>query len=460
MSILKNIINWVWKNKRLLFVFVFSLLTLVFFGFSRNTIDSIWNYGFSYAIYKGQIPYVDFTMVVTPFYNFVMSIGLNVFSDNIVFLIEQSILITIAFYLLYKMFDDKAWLFLAVMCFPIFVAFCPTYNFFLFFLFVIIYYLEINRKSDFLIGLFLGFMVLTKQTVGPFFLLPSIIIYFKDKDKLLKRLYGFCVPCLCFVVYLLITNSFFKFLDLCLFGLFDFAKENSVFFTPWFFLSIVMLFINIYFVIKDRKNILYWYVLVSFSIMLPIFTRYHFYVYTLFFSLIFISFFEINHKFIKKISLLICLITVTVNFLLTGAYNRIERLSGIKNFSFYYTIKGSKDNLLKIDSLYNYYKKQGDVIMLSTDTSFLKVINDDAFTYFTILNEGNYGFNGTNKMIDRIKKINNSYFMINISDYEFSKNDKVYFYEKSQVDYKVVDFIMSYGKFIEEKYGYYIYFVE
>lgn len=461
MNIFGGFCNFIWQNKRYILVFLFSMLVLVFFGFSRNTFDSIWNYGFSFAMTRGQVPYRDFTMIVPPLYNFVMAIGLKLFStNNVVFLIEQSILITIIFCFLYKMFKEKAWIFLAVMCFPLFVAFCPTYNFFLFFLFVIILYLEKNNKNDYLIGLFLAFMVLTKYTVGFFFLIPGIIVFFKDRKKLLRRLVGFLIPCFIFLIYLLVTKSFIQFIDLCFLGLFDFGKENTIFLTPFFFISLVMFIISILFVVKDRNNIIYWYILFSFSVMLPIFTRYHFYVYMLFFSILLISQdFKISGRFIKNISLLICLITVIFNFFLTGAYKNIERFKGINNFQFYYTLNGSKDSFLEADKLYDKYLKKGNLIVLATNTSFLKIVNEDDFTYFTVLNKGNYGYNGTKKLIKKISKMNDYYCMIFMDDYYIVKKNKSFNYDKSQFDYEVVDYIMAQGEKVEESNGYFIYYI-
>ena len=458
MEILKAILKKIYDNKRLIFVFCFTMLTLVFFAFSRNTFDSIWNYGFSYAIIKGQIPYRDFTMIIPPLYNFIMSLGLNVFSDNLMFLVEHAIMITVLFYYLYKMYRNNAWIILAVMCFPWFIAFCPTYNFFLFFLFVIILYLEKNIKNDFLIGVFLACMVLTKYTVGVFFLIPSIIMYFKEKKSLLKRAFGFVIPCLLFLIYLLITKSFIQFFDLCVFGLFDFAKNNTALFTPLFFISILLFFISVFCVIKDKRNILNWYILFSFSIMLPNASSYHFFVYVMFFSLLFISNnLKINEKYIRNMSLLICLITVLFNFFFSGVYKKIERFSGVNNFKFYFTLEGSKNAYIQTDLLYDKYKKKGNVVVLGSNASFLKVINDDKFTYFTVLNKGNFGFNGTKKMIEIVKKSHNCYFMISKSDYTFAKGNSAIL---TQFDSEIVDFIIDNGLFVEDKDGYWIYYLE
>lgn len=57
-----------------LFLFgVFLLWNLILFPI---TLDEIWNYGFSHSLYSGLVPYKDFNMVITPFYPFLMSIGL------------------------------------------------------------------------------------------------------------------------------------------------------------------------------------------------------------------------------------------------------------------------------------------------------------------------------------------------------------------------------------------------
>ena len=40
------------------------------------SLDEIWNYGFSYNIYNGLVPYKDFNMVMTPIYPMIMSVFL------------------------------------------------------------------------------------------------------------------------------------------------------------------------------------------------------------------------------------------------------------------------------------------------------------------------------------------------------------------------------------------------
>lgn len=106
------------KNLKYIFIFFFSLICM---GVLLTCFDGdvLWNYGFSYAISRGEIPYVDFNMILTPFYSFLMSIGLLFHQNILVFYIENALLIVLLFYLLFQLFRERAWFFLVLLIFPI-----------------------------------------------------------------------------------------------------------------------------------------------------------------------------------------------------------------------------------------------------------------------------------------------------------------------------------------------------
>ena len=106
------------KNYKYLLLFLFFLISLIFFGF--NNTDIIWNYGMAHAIRIGEIPYKDFNIITTPLYPFIMSIGLFIKDSYIVYLLEQSLLLTVYFYLLDKLLKDKIFILLFIFIFPIF----------------------------------------------------------------------------------------------------------------------------------------------------------------------------------------------------------------------------------------------------------------------------------------------------------------------------------------------------
>ena len=121
--------KFVEKNLKYILIFIFFLIIYQFLGFANMYGDPIANYGFSHAIRNGEIPYVDFNTISTPLYAFVMSIGLYLVDNYLMFIIEQSILVTIMFYFLYKMYDKKAYIVLLSLILFGFYGLLPTYNF-------------------------------------------------------------------------------------------------------------------------------------------------------------------------------------------------------------------------------------------------------------------------------------------------------------------------------------------
>ena len=85
------------------------------------------------------------------------------------------------------------------------------------------------------------------------------------------------------------VKSMIPFIDLCILGLFDFASENGKAFNIYFLLFIIMIGITIYFIVKDRKNLVNYYVLAFYSIMIPLFDIYHFMVAFLAFLILILS---------------------------------------------------------------------------------------------------------------------------------------------------------------------------
>ena len=450
MKILKKL----WDNKRYLFIFFFSFFILTFFASNIAVYDSIWNYSFSYAIARGEIPFLDFNMIIPGFYNFIMAIGLKLISNNIlVYFLEQSLLVTISFYFLYKMYDKKAWVYLFAMSLPLFIAFSPTYNFGIFFLATIILYLEKNKKNDYLIGILLGLTVMTKHSIGIFFLIPSLFICFKDYKRLLKRFVGLIIPWVIFLIYLIITGSLYQFLDLCVFGMFDFASNNSDFIPIYCVLSIILLILNIIYIIKNKNDLVGYYVLSSFSVMIPIFGHYHFYIYLIFMSLLVMEKIKFDGRFIRNLSITLSLLLVVLNYFLI-VYPYKHSILKINNFEGIYVYDFTEKNFNVADKLYNKYKKKDKTRFLSSTTVWLNIVNEEDLDYFSVLNIGNHGYNGSNKLLDRVKSKKIKYFIINYDEYLEVKEDG------GQFDIKVLEYIMNNGKLIEEVEQYKVYYME
>ena len=397
----------------ILIIFLFLLFLLFNLILFPTNLDEIWNYGFSHNLYSGLIPYKDFNMVITPFYPFIMSLGFHIFgSSMLVFHIEHAIILICLCVLLFLLIDKKAWFIVALMLFPVNVSF-PSYNIFLYFLLVLIIYLEKEKRSDYLIGFLLGLCVLTKHSVGLCLLLPSLY-YIKDLKKVGRRFLGFIVPLFVFIIYLIITKSMIPFIDLCILGLFDFASENGKAFNIYFLLFIIMIGITIYFIVKDRKNLVNYYVLAFYSIMIPLFDIYHFMVAFLAFLILILS--KVKKDIIKPGLFGISIILFATVLLMDSRFkSKIIYPNNIKHFEYRFI---DYDSILFTNKVNDYIKKNSDreFVFLNSNGYYFRLINDMKISYIDLINAGNFGYNGSDKLLKEIKKRKNSIFLVDKSE--------------------------------------------
>ena len=450
MIIKDTILKFLKDNIKYFVVFSLALFSLVFFA-HLNSYDSIWNYGFSYAFAIGETPFVDFNMITPGFYNFIMSLGLHISHNNLIFLIEQSILITLTFLIVYKMHGKRAWIFLFFMSIFKFYAFAPTYNFFLMFLTILIIYLEKEKKSDYLIGFLLGLCILTKHTVGVFLVIPSFIFYFKDKNRLFKRFIGCLIPCVIFVIYLLIIGAFKEFFDLCILGLFDFASKNSEMIIEYVVFSIILLVLTIVYIVFNKKDMLGYYILSYFSVMIPIFSYYHFSLYLAICSLMLLSILKLPEGYLGILGISITMMTFSFCIIL-NMYDMHGKFLSLHNFNYVYSPwKSFKNNLELLNKLYLKYRKQANTNIISSKSVWIKVSNEEKLNYYMLPLTGNFGYNGTKKMIDRVNSESSIYYIIDMSEYKSTKN------YSGQFDVELCDYIINNGELVEKKGKYEVY---
>lgn len=400
----------------ILFLFFLYSLTIsynIFFG------DTIVNYGFSYAISKGEIPYNDFNLIIPLFSPLLYSLSL-IFTKNIIsYFIMQSILLVVLFEVLEKFISKKVYILLplTVIGYPLclFSIFFPGYNFILLFLIIIMMFLENRNSNDYLIGFIIGLSIITKHTIGIFLILPSLIYINKNYHKILKRLLGLLIPCCLFLIYLIFTKSFNNFFNLCFMGLFDFAKTN-------FYLknktTLIILLIGIiylvYSIFKRKNDINNYYILISLLFIYPLIDDYHL-SHFIFLELILLLTnlkLNINNKFLVKSSLIFTsLFTIIWTFIVFyyGDYKFIN----FPNYPLRY-INNSDYKTYK--ELKKYIEKNNKSIILfsiGTENYFYKITNNLDITYFDLPNYGNYGYDSYNMMIKKFNKLNDTIILIN-----------------------------------------------
>lgn len=408
--------------KKIIKYIILFILILIFQIFLPLDLDEIWNYGFAHNIATGLIPYKDFNMVITPLYPFLCSIFLIIKSNLIIVQILQSILILVSFYLCEKMYKEKANI-LLILLFCFFNCIYPSYNSFLLFLLILLCYLESSNKNDYIIGFILGLMILTKQSVG-ICILTSSILYLcinKKLNKIPKRLIGVFIPVTIFVIYLFISNSYNEFLDLCIYGLYDFGKYNRLDFNFIYVLFLVSLIIIIYLIIKKKDNYIYWYLLAFLSIDVPMFDINHFnyfiIVFTIFVIIPKIKNIKINYNIITIVVLIGINIIVISNAIEKEAFYYPNK---VNHFEYKYISKKHEKELSKIKNIYNKYKNY-NIVFLSRSSYLYKIMSNKKITYLDLISKGNFGYNGKDKLYKELDKQKNTLFVVQTT---FTKNDQ------------------------------------
>lgn len=437
--------------KKLKYLLVFIMILLFNLLCSPINVDEIWNYGFSVNIYRGLVPYLDFNMVLTPFYPFFMSLFFHVFGSSILtFHVVNAVILTFCFFLLDQMYQEKSYLFFLFFFFPVNYAF-PNYNLFLFVLLVIIIYMEENFVSKYswahyAIGFMLGLCLLTKQTVGFCLLLPSLY-YVKQKKVLLQRFLGFLVPVGIFVIYLLLTGSFYSFINLCVLGLFEFSGNHKL--KPILgTLAILMIFATIYFIKKDPKDLINYYALCFYTLIIPIVDVYHFFIAFLAFLLVICKKIKKQYIHYAPFSIISVLVLAVLN-----AYNNHFSFSNypndINHFEYRYI---NPYNYRFTKDVLNYLEKNKDkkIMFINSDGYYFKLITDMDISYVDLINQGNLGYHGGEYLLDVVKESKDVLFLVNPNEYGGYR----------QTDQNVIKYVLTKGKKIKDLGLYDVYVLE
>ena len=441
-----------WK-KVIKYSFIFLFLLVFNLICSPLNLDEVWNFGFVNNMYRGEVAYLDFNMVIPPFYPWLMSLFFHLFSANmLVFHIANAFILTGVVFLLEQMYREKMWIIFLFLFFPINVS-MPNYNIFLFALLVLILFLEEKcQKSNSLwyhssIGFLLGCSILVKHTVGLFLVIPSIIFYWKDKKYLIIRFFFILLPCLCFLVSLFVTNSFSSFVNLCLLGLFDFTGNQKIFHFLGLVFVIMVLF-TIYFIWKDRGDILNVYTLCFYSIAIPIIDFYHFFVAFLAFLLMILK--KVKRRYLNYGLLSICSV-LFIGFL-NARFNQFDFKNypnNINHFEYRYLTYDSYQFTLDVLNYVSQHKDK-NIIYLVPDAYYFKIILDEKCGYFDLINQGNLGYHGSSWLVNEIKNMKNTLFLVNPGELGSG----------NQIDQNALSYVLSNGEKIDSVGIYDVYVLE
>lgn len=438
-----------------LVIFIVSFLTIHVLGFVNGYGDPINSYGFAKAISMGQIPYLEFNTISTPLYAMYQSLFLHIFDDFIMVNFSHALVIAVAVVLLYKLFGKKSLLLLLVVtCFQ-YKNIVPTYNSFSIFFIILLMYMEKEHSDkDLLIGILIALSVMAKQTVGCFMIIPSIIFYRKDLKKLFKRFLGFLIPCFIFLIYLLVNGALYQFFDLCLFGLFDFMNNNGVggghINILWVILSITLFIIGLIIIFKNKNDINNYYLISGILFAFPLFDVTHFAFWLTCFAMMILPLIKKYERYIVSISIATSIVVVVICFSFVVSISDLVIMKELDHFRFNIHRKDIYNSLLSFDEFVDSYD---DAVVIGYYSMNYTIINDRKFSYFDVLYDGNYGYNGIKKMKKKIDGMHNQIFVISMNDYKNSD-------EFSQFSKELAKYIMYNSKKIDSKYGFVVYYKE
>lgn len=385
------------KKKIALFVILFLLFFLFSFFLSSPTSDEIWNYGFSYNIASGLVPYVDFGLLQTPLYFFYEGLALSLFESHlVVFHLANALLTATTCMLFMRLFGKNC-----LLLFFFFLEFwIPTYSLMCLTGLSVVCLLEKRENPDFLLGIVLGLLVLTKQNVGAVLLFVGMCS--KSWSKVGKRCMGAVLVGLFFFTYLFLTRSLEGFINYAVLGVFEFTKNTLV--VPLvlviFFLGLLALGWAFWKYPEDRNLLKY---IVAFQIMaVPLFDGYH----------VLFSLFPIGCYYLSKITLPRTVIVIgAIVFIFLNLQSSFPSIK--EGETYHHPISFMAGRKLHI-GLSKELKRVGDyieqnpsekVFFLDYNAFLVRLELGQNPNQFDYMLEGNMGYQGTKNMIVSLEKI-------------------------------------------------------
>lgn len=498
----------------LLFVFILAIMLGLILKNPIYNLDEIWNYNFAHEIVRGLIPYKDINMVITPLFPYLIAGLLKIFGDElIVFRVIEALLMTSIFFITYKILNKiqgkKLYSIISVLLiielYKDYIAL--DYNFLCLFFVLIIILIEINqidknnndtilnkktdksnsdvalnkqvgpsnekiildKKIEILIGVLAALTICTKQTIGIFISLVSMIEPFlincnnNNRKNALKRsllrLLGIISVCILFAIYLILTKSFNDFVNYAVLGIKTFNNYlgyENVLGSEHFYIRLIAAIFPVYFVvstvfliilridlIKNKvevvkyKNIILKMICLKVMgdglliIIYPISDEQHFLIgiYVLIIEFLAIIGCLLNREKIKY-----CITTIEIIFICLLVYN----LTGMTKINFETYIKSNKITELKhyhfipsynqnempikllSDFIIKNEQKGYNVKIVDSMAAIFKIPIDSYDKNYDLPQIGNIGKDGEDGLIKEIENSHNTMYLI--LDDEYSQN--------------------------------------
>lgn len=458
----------------MLYLIIFCAILSIILIKPIDNLDELWNYNFARNIANGLIPYKDFNMVITPLLSIVCGFILKItFNELIIMRILAALLCASIIYITYKLLvmlgikKELSFIFTFLLVILFEDLFCIDYNYATLLIVLFIIYKEIkaykkenefiknNIKNDLFLGILAGLTITLKQTTGIFVcvaLLGNKMLFIKNKEEFkiyLKsfsfRLIGIIIPISLMFWYLINKNALQEFINYTIKGVSDFSNyipyNNIISFDIIGILSILVpltfVFEWVKTIILEREKesyIFMVYGLAMFVVCFPISDQIHFLIgslptiililYECYKLLRRIYYKTIKEKKTEKFMYGILIFFFTWTTLVISCYSVFNFYKYFKNnyyskLKYYKNIPISKELENQIIIINNYINSVNtDVKILDASAATYMIPNNRYNKDYDMLNKGNFGEDGENKLIKDIEKNKNTQYLILNNKYE------------------------------------------
>lgn len=486
----------------LILVGVFTLIFSRILAKPVSNLDELWNYNTARQIMNGLTPYKDISMITTPLLPTIIAIILKLTADElIIFRIITAIISTSIIFMTYlilnKLLKNKvtSLILSGIILYIYYKNFMLDYNFVVLLIVLIIEYLELSKiektplinkrnevitneknnedktlaiqkdnKLNLTIGILVGLAICTKQTIGLFVAIGTLItqlLFVNSKESFkqyiknaLVRIIGMLIPCIIFLGFLIVSGSFKYFVNYALLGIKTFSNsisymglikgENSILKTLAIILPIFLMLILVALIInsipKRTKIPLYLLakleVMTVFSVIMlivlyPISDQTHFYiaVLPLIIEVLYIIS-ELLRKICSKIkfkimkyiimigkcAIILAIVSVGANYTYTEINKYISDENRNRNIEHYKNIIVSDYINNRINDVKNLVrdaeKRKIDVIILDAEAPVIDIPLNRYHKNYDMFLKGNIGKDGEQGIINDIQKTNKCVYLI------------------------------------------------
>ena len=471
---MKNIINKIKEKDNIAVFILFFLISLgICLNIRIEASDEIWNFQNIYKMYNGFKIYEEINVIITQLFFWITEIIFHIFGANLfIFRLCHCVLISVLCLYTYKILKKLnvpkplAIFTVLILIFQEFFALirtCFNYNIMaLLFCILGVYFLikEKTRKNIIIQAIITILVILTKQNIGIYYLIGNIIyIIFSENalktkiKEILKYMSIIILGGLIFILYLLMDNNLYNFLSYTFGGVLEFANENIIFDYPAIIYMISIISINILMSIffikkeiitqKQKENIK---ILLIFSVVLagacyPIFNWMHIMMgtYLMIINIVYMIYI-LFEDFKEKIKKIVTIINIVIILVMIGfsSYSMYEWIKAVTSAEYPYSWEEpffggiiSKENYEENIKIIQYIQEnEKNVIVCSNKAGLYMVPLNRNNGDFDLPFKGNFGIEGENGLIEKVKKMENTQFLISNNEnediYQESKKVKEY----------------------------------